>query len=70
MSVLRSHSVCHIEHAIVRNSSAKAAVEIALYDLYGQLYNAPLYKLLGGGDMLYNPPGQRGKFTRRDGTPY
>jgi uncharacterized cupin superfamily protein len=21
-------------------------------------------------DMLYNPPGQRGKFTRRDGTPY
>ncbi len=21
-------------------------------------------------DMLYNPPGQRGRFTRRDGTPY
>jgi uncharacterized cupin superfamily protein len=21
-------------------------------------------------DMLWNPPGQRGKFTRRDGTPY
>lgn len=21
-------------------------------------------------DLLYNPPGQRGKFTRRDGTPY
>lgn len=33
---------------IVKNTSAKAAVDIALYDLYGQLYNAPLYKLLGG----------------------
>ena len=21
-------------------------------------------------DLLYNPPGQRGRFTRRDGTPY
>jgi uncharacterized cupin superfamily protein len=21
-------------------------------------------------DMLYNPPGQPGRFTRRDGTPY
>ncbi len=38
-----------VAHAIVRNFSAKAAVEIAIYDLYGQLYNAPLYKLLGGG---------------------
>ncbi|AGY77938.1 dipeptide epimerase [Clostridium autoethanogenum] len=33
---------------IVKNTSAKAAVDIALYDLYGQLYKAPLYKLLGG----------------------
>ena len=39
-----------VQNAIVRNFSAKAAVEIAIYDLYGQLYNAPLYKLLGGGD--------------------
>ncbi len=38
------------QRAIVRNFSAKAATEIAIYDLYGQLYNAPLYKLLGGGD--------------------
>jgi L-alanine-DL-glutamate epimerase-like enolase superfamily enzyme len=35
-----------------RNSSAKAAVEIAIYDLWGQLYDAPLYKLLGGGDPV------------------
>jgi o-succinylbenzoate synthase len=33
---------------IVKNTSAKAAVDIALHDLYGQLYKAPLYKLLGG----------------------
>ncbi len=33
---------------IIKNTSAKAAVDIALYDLYGQLYRAPLYKLLGG----------------------
>lgn len=33
---------------IIKNTSPKAAVDIALYDLYGQLYGAPLYKLLGG----------------------
>ena len=41
-----------IQNSIVRNFSAKAAIEIAVYDLYGQLYNAPLYKLLGGGDNV------------------
>ena len=41
-----------IQGAIVRNFSAKAAVEMAVYDLYGQLYGAPLYKLLGGGDNV------------------
>lgn len=33
---------------VVKNSSAKAAVDMALYDLYGQLYNIPVYKMLGG----------------------
>ncbi|MBU5268457.1 dipeptide epimerase [Clostridium cochlearium] len=37
-----------LNNCILKNTSAKAAVDIALYDLYGQLYNAPLYKLLGG----------------------
>lgn len=37
-----------LNKCIVSNTSAKAAVDIALYDLYGQLYNAPLYKMLGG----------------------
>ena len=38
-----------IQSAIIKNYSAKAAVEIAVYDLWGKLYNTPLYKLLGGG---------------------
>ncbi len=33
---------------MVGNSSAKAAVDMAIYDLYGKLYHAPLYELLGG----------------------
>jgi o-succinylbenzoate synthase len=37
-----------LERCVLKNTSAKAAVDIALYDLYGQLYGAPLYKLLGG----------------------
>jgi len=41
-----------IQSSIVRNYSAKAAVEMAVYDLFGQLYGAPLYKLLGGGDNV------------------
>jgi len=41
-----------IQKSIVRNFSAKAAVEIAVHDLYGQLYDAPLYRLLGGGDNV------------------
>lgn len=40
MEILNSSMQCNV--------SAKAATDIALYDLWGQLYNAPLYKLLGG----------------------
>jgi len=39
-----------VRNGLKRNSSAKAAVDIALHDLFGQRYGAPLYKLLGGGD--------------------
>jgi o-succinylbenzoate synthase len=38
-----------VQGALERNTSAKAAVEIALYDLQGQLNGTPLYRLLGGG---------------------
>ena len=37
-----------VQKSIVHNSSAKAAVDMALWDLYGQLYNIPVYKLMGG----------------------
>jgi len=41
-----------IQGALERNTSAKAAVEIAVYDLWGQLHGAPLYQMLGGGDPV------------------
>ena len=37
-----------VQKCVVKNSSAKAAVDIALWDLYGQLYKIPVYKLMGG----------------------
>ncbi|MFM7207977.1 MAG: dipeptide epimerase [Planctomycetaceae bacterium] len=39
-----------IRTAVKRNTAAKAAVDIALHDLFGQFYDAPTYKLLGGGE--------------------
>ena len=47
-----NHITHLIQTAMEKNSSAKAAVEIAVYDLWGQLYEAPLYRLLGGGDPV------------------
>ena len=37
-----------LDKSLIKNTSAKAAVDMAVYDLFGQLYNIPLYKLLGG----------------------
>ena len=37
-----------LDRCIVKNSSAKAAADMALWDLYGQLYRIPVYKLMGG----------------------
>ncbi|KRG38058.1 L-alanine-DL-glutamate epimerase [Stenotrophomonas panacihumi] len=41
-----------IQSSMERNTSAKAAVEIAVYDLWAQLHDAPLYQMLGGGDPV------------------
>jgi o-succinylbenzoate synthase len=41
-----------VQTSMERNTSAKAAVEIALYDLFGQMFDAPLYRVLGGGDPV------------------
>ncbi|MEO7022266.1 MAG: dipeptide epimerase [Ktedonobacteraceae bacterium] len=37
----------HANHVIRLNPSAKAAIDMALYDLVGKLLNVPVYKLLG-----------------------
>ncbi len=47
-----NHLTQRVQSALAKNSSAKAAVEIALYDLWAQRFGAPLYQLLGGGKPL------------------
>ncbi len=47
-----NHLTALVQSSMERNTSAKAAVEIALYDLWAQRYGAPLYQLLGGGDPV------------------
>lgn len=37
-----------LHHCILKNTSAKAAVDMAVYDLYGKRFGAPVYQLLGG----------------------
>lgn len=41
-----------IQGAVANNSSAKAAVEIAVYDLFAQRQALPLYRVLGGEQPL------------------
>lgn len=37
-----------IDEAMLHNHSAKAALDIAVHDLFGKLYGIPLYKFFGG----------------------
>ena len=37
-----------VQKALVHNTSAKAAVDMALWDLLGQKHSAPVYRMLGG----------------------
>ncbi len=46
LSIDHIHRV--MDNTIVRNASAKAAIDIALYDIIGKIMKAPLYKVLGG----------------------
>lgn len=41
-----------IQNSCIGNSSAKAAAEIALYDLFAQQQGKPLYQVLGGSSAL------------------
>ena len=58
-----------VQKAGVHNTSAKAAVDMALWDLYGQLHNIPVHKLLGGArrtlvtdiTISVNPPEEMAK---------
>ena len=57
---------------IQKNTSAKAAVDMALWDLYGQLYKIPVYKLMGGAKksivtditISVNPPEEMARDAR------
>ncbi|MGG3044789.1 dipeptide epimerase [Bacillus anthracis] len=43
----------HIQMSCIGNPSAKAGVDIALYDVYCQYRNVPLYALLGGKKEIH-----------------
>jgi o-succinylbenzoate synthase len=43
----------HVHTHIVRNSTAKSALEIALYDLKAKQCHQPLYRMLGGSQKLF-----------------
>lgn len=61
-----------VQRSIVHNTSAKAAVDMALWDLYGQLHRIPVYKLLGGArkrivtdiTISVNPPEEMARDAR------
>ena len=61
-----------VQKAGVHNTSAKAAADMALWDLYGQLHGIPVHKLLGGArrqlltdiTISVNPPEQMARDAR------
>ena len=61
-----------VQKAGVHNTSAKAAVDMALWDLLGQKYSAPVYRMLGGArsnivtdiTISVNPPEEMARDAR------
>ena len=61
-----------MQKALVHNTSAKAAVDMALWDLLGQKYSAPVYRMLGGArsnivtdiTISVNPPEEMARDAR------
>ena len=49
LDIEERETICQrIQTAMVHNTSAKAAVDIAVHDLFGQRYGLPLYRFFGG----------------------
>lgn len=49
MDVDNLEGILHVvDQSMLHNSSAKAAVDIAVHDLFGKLHDIPLYRFLGG----------------------
>ncbi len=49
-----NHLLHTLEHSMVHNTTLKSALEIALYDLWAQYHQQPLYRLLGGNKTTFS----------------
>ncbi|MFI3237279.1 MAG: dipeptide epimerase [Lachnospiraceae bacterium] len=49
MDILNLDDIMYkLHHCIIKNTSAKASVDMAIYDLYAKILEKPLYQVLGG----------------------
>lgn len=52
LNIEKIHNI--MDSTISKNTSSKAAIDIALYDIKGKIMNAPLYKVLGGNSNKFD----------------